>query len=137
MQPCISTAATAEGSLSSAVFEPDLEEAKRFLDLLDPGGQFTFQTFDDPKEGQKRRASLAKVYHGTLDEHADSLIAINQQGGGIFVMVNEGDGARHNGQKSCRTAKNVIRVRAVFVDLDGSPLEPVTASVPHPSIVVN
>ena len=129
MQSCISTAATAEGSLSSAVFEPDLEEARRFLDLLDPGGLFVFQTFKE-SESATGAARYPKILHGTLDEHADTLSSINQQGGGIFMMVNAGDGKG-------RKAKNVVRVRAVFVDLDGSPLEPVTASAPHPSIVVN
>ena len=51
-----------------------------------------------------------------------------QAGAGIFVTVNETDGTG-------RTAANIVRARAVFVDLDGSPLEPVLASQPAPHLV--
>lgn len=115
--------------------EPDLEEAMSFLELLDPNGLFTFQTFKD-SDSVTGAAQYPKVFHGTLDEHADALTSINQQGGGIFVMVNEGDGNLIEGEKSCRTARNVIRVRAVFVDLDGAPLEPVRKAQVKPSIIV-
>ena len=114
---------------SSVGLEPDLEEARRFLELIDPVGFFTFMTLKESASATGA-ARYPKVLHGTLDEHADALCLINQQGGGIFMMANAGDGKG-------RKAKNVVRVRAVFVDLDGSPLEPVTTSVPHPSIVVN
>ena len=122
-------------SSPDADLQPDLEEARNFLELLAPGEPVTFQTFDDDKVA--KRGYLARVFHGTLDEHADSLIAVNDQGGGVFVMVNEGDGVVHSGEKSCRTTRNVVRVRAVFVDLDGAPLEPVMESGVHPDIVVN
>src|SRR5262249_23498824 len=53
----------------------------------------------------------------------------NAEGAGIFVCVNETDG---NG----RERTNVIRVRAVFTDLDGAPLDPVIAqTVLQPHIV--
>jgi hypothetical protein len=123
-------------SLSRETLDPDLDEAQSFLNLLDPNGEFTFQTFDDRKK-VKGYDPLAKVFHGTLDEHADALISINRQGGGVFVMVNEGDGELHEGEKTCRTARNVVRVRAVFVDLDDAPLEPVKESGLHPNIIVN
>jgi hypothetical protein len=115
----------------------DLDDARRFLDLLEPGGgEFTFQTFDDRKGG-KNYPALNRVLHGRFDEHAETLRELNDKGAGIFVMVNAGDGEIHEGAKTCRTAANVIRVRALFVDLDGSPLEPVLESGPHPDIVVN
>ena len=48
--------------------EPNFSEAERFLTLLDETAEaFSFQTFDDSKE--RRTASLAKVLHGTLEEH--------------------------------------------------------------------
>ena len=122
-------------SSPDAALQPDLEEARNFLELLAPGEPVTFQTFDDDKVA--KRGYLARVFHGTLDEHADSLISINDQGGGVFVMVNEGDGVVHSGEKSCRTTRNVVRVRAVFVDLDGAPLDPVRKSGVDPHIVVN
>jgi DNA primase RepB-like protein len=116
--------------------QPDLDEARYFLDLLDPKGPFTWQTFPDSKTATGT-ARYPKVLHGALDEHADALISINRQGGGVFVMINEGDGKVHEGERTCRTARNVVRVRAVFVDLDGSPLEPITGSTPHPNIIVS
>jgi len=115
---------------------PDLDQARRFLELLDPRGVFTFQTFSDRKEDKKGSFDPnARVFHGTLDEHGPRLVELNQQGVGVFVMVNEGDGVVHDGFKTCRTKANVIAVRALFVDLDGAPLEPVLEALP-PDIVV-
>lgn len=106
---------------------PDLGMAEAFLNALDPGGRFTFQTFDDDKERKDR--SLAKIFHGSLSEHAEELATLQQRGAGVFVMVNEGDGKG-------RTAGNVTRVRAHFVDLDGAPIEPVQEAAVPPHIVV-
>ncbi len=100
---------------------PDLYQTQAFLDALDPDGIFTFQTFDDKG---KQNSSLARVFHGTLKEHADALTRLQQQGAGAFVMVSKGDGVIHSGNQTCRTTSNVIAVRALFADLDGSPLEP-------------
>lgn len=103
------------------------EAAVRFLTALDPEAtSFTFQTFDDNKERKDRK--LAVVRHGTLIEHWAELQRLNEQGAGIFVTVNETDG-------SGRKKANIIRVRAVFVDLDGSSLEPVMRSLVPPHIV--
>lgn len=115
---------------------PNFEMASRFLDLLGPGENFTFQTFDDRKN-VKKDPSLNKVLHGTLDEHYGTLCTLNKNGAGIFVMINEGNGVILSGEKSCRTAKNVTRVRAVFTDHDGAPLKPVVESGTYPSIIVN
>ena len=112
---------------------PNIAAAKKFLDALDPTGVFTFQTFDDDKDRKVLR--LARVLHGTLDKHADALVRLQQQGAGTFVMVNKGDGLTHMGNKTCRTAANVIAIRALFVDLDGAPLQPVLDAL-QPDIVV-
>lgn len=114
---------------------PDLEQAGYFLDLLGPEEDFTFQTFSDVSEGNGPDR-LARTFHGKLTEHAETLVSLNRQGAGIFVMINEGDGKTLPGSKTCRTTKNVVRVRALFVDLDGSPVEPVMNSNPAPGIVV-
>lgn len=53
---------------------------------------------------------------------------LNEQGAGIFVMVNAGDG---KGRKRA----NVRAVRALFVDLDGAPLEPVVNGPIAPHMV--
>jgi hypothetical protein len=127
---------------------PDREEAKRFLKALDPTAtRWTFQIFDDDKERKKARAEenkqrkqakqpllkdpFAKFLHGALDEHFDELARLNAQRAGIFVTVNETD---FNG----RSEENIVRVRALFVDLDGSPIEPVRSDekMLKPHIVV-
>jgi len=117
------------------VLEPDLATARQFLDLLDPSGQYTFQTIADRK-GASDGWRLNRVLHGSFDEHADALVSLNILGAGIFVMVNEGDGVTRPGNKTCRAIKNVIRVRSAFVDLDGSPVDPVIEAKVQPSIVV-
>jgi hypothetical protein len=103
----------------------DVTVAGRFLAKLAPDGLVTYQTFDD---SPSKRPSLAKIRHGSLDLHADELSRLNQAGAGIFNMVCAGDG-----RGVCR---NVARVRALFVDLDGPPLEPVLASEAAPHLVV-
>jgi hypothetical protein len=115
--------------MSTSDITPDRNEAERFLAALDPGtDQFTFQTFDDDKARRERRKKgkqpdpFAKVLHGTLSEHWKTLASLNAKGAGIFVTINETDG------KGRRTNNNIIRVRAVFADLDGAPLEPVLAN---------
>ena len=106
----------------------DLSSTQHFLGALDPSGVFSFQTFDDDKN--RRSKALARILHGTLDQHADTLSALNQQGAGVFVMVNGGD-------LKGRAAGNVQKVRALFVDLDGAPLEPVLQCGTPPHIVVD
>lgn len=122
---------------AASAFAPDLAAASGFLELLDPRGVFTFQTFDGTKREEKE-GRLAGVLHGRFTDHASGLTALNQVGAGIYVMVNEGDGRVHEGQRTCRTNANVIRVRANYVDLDNAPvdLEPLlTAPIP-PDIIV-
>lgn len=100
---------------------PDIDQASKFLKTLDPTAtSWTFQTFDDSK---RKDQSLARVYHGTLQQHAAALAKMQARGAGVFVTVNETDGTG-------RKAENVIRVRAFFLDLDGAPLDPVTAWQP-------
>lgn len=104
----------------------NLVMARKFLDLLGRAENFTFQTFD---ESPKKQRNLARIYHGKLEQHAETLIRQQSEGAGVFVTVNETDGKG-------RAAGNIVRVRALFVDLDGSPLEPVTKHVIQPSITV-
>ena len=115
------------------MLSPNLKMAKRFLKLLDPEGEFTFQTFDDSKN---RSSKLAKVLHGTLDQHAEQLIEMNKKGGGVFVMVNKGDGVTKAPASTCRTSANVVAVRALFADTDGTLLEPILERMPPPHILV-
>jgi len=112
---------------------PSRDQAEKFLQLLDPQGIFTFQIFDDDKV--RKNLGMARVLHGSLAQHWEELVRLNQRGAGIFIMVNQGDGIIHPGDKTCRTAKNVLSVRAVFADLDGAPLAPVLQALP-PDIVI-
>jgi putative DNA primase/helicase len=105
----------------------DVEEADRFLRLLGDGEQFTFQTLDDDQTRQDKQ--LTRRLSGRLEGVADQLERLNQRGAGIYVTVNK----IHPGP---RTAANVTGVRALFIDLDGAPLEPVWAWKLPPHIVV-
>lgn len=105
--------------------EPEIDraEAARFLHAVtgDDNPAVTFQTFDDSKT--QKRGSLAAVLHGTLDDHFDELAKRNRLGAGVFVMVNAGPCS------GPRRAESVRAVRAAFLDLDGSPIEPVRAAL--------
>jgi hypothetical protein len=100
-------------------------DAERFLSGLAPDSVLTFLTFDDAKLGRK---GLLRVLHGSYQRNATNLGELNAKGAGCFVMVNRGD---------CkgRKAANVQAVRALFLDLDGSPLGPVLAAPVRPAIV--
>ena len=88
----------------------DLDEARRFLSLLDPDAQtFTFQTVGEGK--RKGDGSLSRILHGSLDSLAKELRSLNEAGAGIFVTVNETDGQG-------RAAENITRIRAVWQDDD-------------------
>lgn len=106
----------------------DLDEARRFLELLAPGEPVTFQTFDD---GPAKRKRLVKVRHGSFDRHRNELEQLNQQGAGVFVTVNATNGRR--------TAADVLGVRALFVDIDKpapGTLERLRAAKLPPSMIV-
>jgi replicative DNA helicase len=110
--------------ISGDVSEVDLQQAERFLTLLAEGEPVTFQTFTD-RDG----AAQAYIRHGTIEQHAAFLARLNQQRVGVYVMVNAGDGKG-------RKRENVVGVRALFLDLDGAPLEPVQACPLTPHVIV-
>lgn len=112
---------------------PNAAAAQFLITKLAPGGIVTFQTFDDDKE--RKNMGLSRVFHGTLDQYLDDLTKLQQQGAGVFVMVNEGDGVIHPGNKTCRCTSNVIRIRSLFADLDGAPLEPLL-QCSQPDIII-
>jgi putative DNA primase/helicase len=106
---------------------PDLDQARRFLTLIDPGADAcTFQTFDD---SPLKRGTLARVTHGDLESEWRRLAAWQKSGAGVFVTVNQTDGRG-------RKAENIIRARAVVCDLDGAPLDPVMRCPLRPHVVV-
>jgi hypothetical protein len=97
-------------------------EAEQFLTILDPdpGAVFTFQT-TSPQIIHGSRAQLSKTF--------GRLLRLQQEGADVFVTINATDGQG-------RKAANIKRVRALFVDLDGAPLEPVLAWNKPPHVVV-
>jgi hypothetical protein len=106
---------------------PNLQQAQSFLTALDEDSDaWSFQTFDD---GPNKTSSLARQFHGSLERHATDLAVLNERGAGVFVSVNETNG---KGRKKA----DITRIRALFVDLDGSPLGPVQNTANEPHIVV-
>ena len=90
--------------------EVDLEAAARhlrFLDRHEP--RHTYQVAPDV-DGAPRR-----IYYGPLAAVARHLIRANEEGAGVFIMVNAGN-------LRGRKRENVTRVRFGFVDLDGAAL---------------
>jgi hypothetical protein len=91
----------------------NLAEAEKFLQFIGQGeDKLTFQTFSDVKG----RPHLTRVLHGTFDQHKAQLMELSQAGAGVFVTVNK---TNLKGRKSA----DIIAVRFVFVDLDGTPKE--------------
>jgi len=111
--------------MSSADVCGDLKQAKAFFTLIAEDEHVTFQTFDD--RGKDR--SLATIHHGDLDHCAKELLRRNGRGAGVFFAVNYTDGKG-------RQAENITGVRALFVDLDGAPLQPVIDCEIEPHCIV-
>ena len=99
---------------------PDIAQSHRFIDVLAGSRNVTFQTFGDTP----KHRPLAHILHGSLKQHQTQFATLNAQGAGIFVMVNEGNGKG-------RTAKNVVRVRTLFIDTDGVPFPTNLPLKPH------
>jgi len=124
--PTVPAPGKAEQYIANLDPQRDLKQAQDFLTLLANGESVTFQTFGD---GEIKNSKLTCILHGTLEQHAAELTELNANGAGVFVMVNRGDFKDHK-------AENVNTVRALFVDLDGSPLAPITQAALTPHIIV-
>ena len=105
----------------------NVAEASRFFDFMAEGEAVTFQTFDD--DADRKQPELANILHGDIDECATKLQRLNARGAGVYWMVNYGDGLG-------RSEPNVTSVRAVFLDLDGAPPQPVLAAGVEPHAVI-
>jgi P4 family phage/plasmid primase-like protien len=103
----------------------DLAEAARFIEAL-TGSADTPCTWQVIAESDRSRSCKAAVLHGPLAKVAEQLVNDNRNGCGVFVCVNETD---LRGRKE----ENVVRVRALFVDIDKG--EPPPWHLP-PTIVV-
>ncbi len=101
-------------------------EAREFLHLLGPSpGRLTFQTFANAQDCSVR----PEILHGTIDQHLEHLRRINAGGAGIYVMINEGDGV-------WRSNENVTKITNLFLDLDGSSVDPVLADLARPHAIL-
>jgi hypothetical protein len=101
----------------------DRQQTGLFLSLLDANARsksFDFRTFDDRKN--RLRKDLSGNLTGTFDAKEKELLRRNADGAGVFVVIN------HGGHSDAA----VTKVRAVFADTDGAPLEPIVeALTPH------
>lgn len=90
------------------------EEDSAFLSAISPDNEnFSFQTLCDPKEevSVKKKKNITRLIHGSLKKNKVQLMALNKAGAGIFVTINRTD---FRG----RSAKNIVRITAVFCDVD-------------------
>jgi hypothetical protein len=102
-----------------------MNSAEIFLYVL--GGEcHTFQVFSD-KKGDKPH--ISKVISGTLKEAQPQLFGLNKLGVGIYVTINKTD-------RKGRKTENITKVRALFADLDGSPLAPILKAKPEPHMII-
>jgi hypothetical protein len=103
---------------------PNLDEARRFLNLLDPGGEFHFQT---QLEGSSQAKSQPRILFGTFEKCAAELVRLNNSGSAVWVQINKGTG---------RKSKDITSIRAYFIDRDLPSDEPLTTLTAPPDIVV-
>lgn len=99
------------------------QQTQVFLGMLEPKAKnkiFHFRTFDDDKE--RKDKGLVRTFSKTLGEAERELTSLNGKGAGAFVVINDGG----------QTSEKITRIRAVFADTDGAPLEPlISALEPH------
>lgn len=89
-----------------------MEEARVLLErLAGAAAPYTFQTVPE-----RQGAPPARVLHGGFGEVFPLLEEANRRGSGVYFVPNATDGRG-------RRAENIVAVRALFVDLDGAPLE--------------
>lgn len=107
---------------------PDFQAAEAFLSVVAEEFTPTFQYF---YEGGENGGSFPGHITAPFERVKNILAKKNiGEGCGIYLMVNEGDG---KGRKE----ENVLRVNALFVDLDGAPLDPVLRAALKPHVITN
>jgi putative DNA primase/helicase len=108
--------------------ERNLEQAEIFLRALDAdaAAEFTFQTFPERPRGPK---APPQTIQATFAAATDRLIEANDKGAAVCATINRTDGRG-------RRATNVIDIRAIFLDLDGAPLDPVLSAELTPDMVI-
>ena len=106
-----------EVKIEEEIMTPELAQKHRDRFLSCFPGRKTFQLFDDTPS---KRKHMARVIH----DKTALLEDLNLCGAGVFLTINETNG---KGRKT----EDIERVRAVFVDLDGSDVQPVLEHMPH------
>jgi hypothetical protein len=76
----------------------------------DAQAPMTWQVFDD--SGQPEGWKLARIRHGSLRRQGPTLLAMQAHGRGVFCAINATD-------LQGRKVANVVKVRALFIDMDG------------------
>ncbi|MDB2596156.1 DUF5906 domain-containing protein [Pseudomonadales bacterium] len=103
-------------------FDLNDNDAQTFLEYLDPSAkQYSFRILKGNGNAQK--------IDGQLDELECLLASGSKDSDQIFVQINRSDG---KGQSK----ENIVCVRALFVDLDGTPLKHVDRIKLSPHLVV-
>lgn len=102
----------------------NLNQARQLITALTGSdcSNITFQTFYDPKTGDKRK-ELADIWTASLDDSIEYIDWKQSQMCGIYITVNETD-------SKGRETSNITRVRGVFCDFDGM-VEPNWVLAPH------
>jgi len=104
---------------------PDLVAAGTFLSWLDPSARaFHFRVFDDDEA--RKDPKRARKFNGDLMKLGHVLGGANADGCGVFAVANEGG----------QDAASIKRIRVVFADTDGAPLDPILACSLPPHLVV-
>ena len=103
----------------------NFEEAREFLNLLYPSPALTFQTFANSRNCPVE----PKILYGTIDQHWNYFREVNDQGAGVYTMVNVGNG-------KWRSVENVTAISNVFLDLDEPSPAPVIKSPLKPHAVI-
>ena len=102
-----------------------MNNAELFLYILG-GKHHTFQVFTDKKGGE---FNISKVMQGTLKQRKYQLSGLNKLDVGVYVTINKTD-------RQGRKTENIIKVRALFADLDGSPLDPILEAKLEPHMII-
>lgn len=83
-------------------------QVEQHLKLLDSNtDKFLFAAFDDDQDRKEKPITL----YGSLNEHIEKLVELNQAGYGIFVTVNQTQG-------TSRKQGDIVSYRAVWVEND-------------------
>jgi hypothetical protein len=104
------------------------DEAWRFLQAFDPTTTFwEFQAYDDNKT---RGENGVKLY-GTFQKKLPELQRLNKSSYAIGLLINVSNGSSYQ-------STDIVRGRAVFLDLDGSVITPIIndTEIPQPHCIV-